>query len=245
MPRVQKKTKRKKNQTLIKIHFFKFFFNFLIIFLIFTVIPVLVYRLFDPPTTPLLWIRWIESGHDKSYPTFLNRWVSLNQISPNLVRAVIAAEDQKFFHHSGFDWQAVEAAIKTNLSTDKIVGASTISMQTARNVFLWQDRSWLRKFLEAWFTFLIENLWGKKRILEIYLNVIEWGNGIFGCESASLKYYKNSCITLSPVESALMAAVLPNPRNWSAIKPQARVSARQLKILSAMSHIRTPDSIKK
>ena len=98
-------------------------------------IPVLVYRLFDPPTTPLLWIRWIESDHDKSYPTFLKHWTPLNEISPNLVRAVIAAEDQKFFSHSGFDWQAVEAAIKTNLSTDKTVGASTISMQTARNVF--------------------------------------------------------------------------------------------------------------
>jgi monofunctional glycosyltransferase len=202
--------------------------------LIFTVIPVLVYRLFDPPTTPLLWIRWIESDHDKSYPTFLKHWVPLNKISKNLVRAVIAAEDQKFFYHRGFDWQAVEAAIKTNLSTDKTVGASTISMQTARNVFLWQDRSWLRKSLEVWFTFLIENLWSKDRILEVYLNVIEWGNGIFGCESASLKYYKNSSITLSPVESALMAAVLPNPRVWSVDNPQLHVSDRQLKILRVM-----------
>ena len=236
MPRVKKKSKRKKTQTLIKVPFFNFFFNFLIIFLIFTVIPVLVYRLFDPPTTPLLWIRWIESDHDKSYPTFLKHWTPLNEISPNLVRAVIAAEDQKFFSHSGFDWQAVEAAIKTNLSTNKTVGASTISMQTARNVFLWQDRSWLRKLLEAWFTFLIENLWGKERILEVYLNVIEWGNGIFGCESASLKYYKNSSITLSPVESALMAAVLPNPRVWSVENPQRHVSDRQLKILRVMSN---------
>jgi monofunctional biosynthetic peptidoglycan transglycosylase len=161
--------------------------------------------------------------------------VSLNQISPNLVRAVIAAEDQNFFYHSGFDWQAVEAAIKTNLATDKTVGASTISMQTARNVFLWQDRSWLRKSLEVWFAFLIENLWSKERILEVYLNVIEWGNGIFGCESASLKYYKHSSATLSPVESALMAAVLPNPRIWSVLNPQPHVSDRQSKILSTMS----------
>ena len=145
--------------------------------------------------------------------------MALNQISPNLIRAVIAAEDQKFFHHSGFDWQAVEAAIKTNIATDKTVGASTISMQTARNVFLWQDRSWIRKSLEAWFTFLIENLWGKERILEVYLNVIEWGNGIFGCESASLKYFKHSSVTLSPVESALMASVLPNPRILVSIEP--------------------------
>ena len=106
----------------------------------------------------------------------MKHWVPLNQISPNLVRAVIASEDQKFFQHSGFDWKAVKAAIKINLETDKTVGASTISMQTARNVFLWQNRSWLRKFLEAWFTFLIESLWTKERILEVYLNVIEWGN---------------------------------------------------------------------
>ena len=126
-----------------------------------------------------------------------------------------------------------------------MVGASTISMQTARNVFLWQKRNWLRKSLEVWFTILIEYLWTKERILEVYLNVIEWGDGLFGCESAAFNYYKNSSKTLSPVEAALMAAVLPNPRNWSVIKPQANVSARQLKILSAMSHIRIPDSIKK
>ena len=197
--------------------------------------PVLVYRFVDPPTTPLLWIRWVESGYDKAYPTFLKHWVPLNQISPNLVRAVIVAEDQKFYNHSGFDWHAVETAIRINLATDKTVGASTISMQTARNVFLWQDRNWLRKSLEVWFTFLIENLWTKKRILEVYLNVIEWGNGMFGCEHASRKYYKHSSATLSPVESALMASVLPNPRTWSVLKPQPHVSDRQLKILSLMN----------
>ncbi|MBT4375448.1 MAG: monofunctional biosynthetic peptidoglycan transglycosylase [Nitrospina sp.] len=207
----------------------------MIFFLIVTVMPVLVYRFVDPPTTPLLWIRWVESGYDKAYPTFLKHWIPLNQISPNLVRAVIVAEDQKFYNHSGFDWYAVEAAIRINLATDKTVGASTISMQTARNVFLWQDRNWLRKSLEVWFTFLIENLWTKKRILEVYLNVIEWGNGMFGCEHASRKYYKHSSATLSPVESALMASVLPNPRTWSVLKPQPHVSDRQSKILSLMN----------
>ena len=164
----------------------------------------------------------------------------MNQISPNLVRAVIVAEDQKFYNHSGFDWQAVEAAIKINFATDKTVGASTISMQTARNVFLWQDRNWLRKSLEVWFTFLIENLWAKKRILEVYLNVIEWGNGMFGCEHAALKYYKHSSATLSPVESALMASVLPNPRTWSVLHPQPHVLDRQSKILSIMTQSHIP-----
>ena len=240
MPRVRGKPTKKKNQTSIKIPFFKILFDFLLVFLAFTVIPVLVYRLIDPPTTPLLWIRWAESDYDKSHPTLLKHWVPLDQISPNLIRAVVVAEDQKFFYHDGFDWQAVEAAIKTNLSTDRTVGASTISMQTARNVFLWQDRNWLRKSLEVWFTVLIEYLWTKERILEVYLNVIEWGDGLFGCESASLNYYKHSSATLSPVEAALMSAVLPSPRNWSVMNPQPHVSDRQSRILSAMNERRIP-----
>jgi len=240
MPRVRKKNRKKNTQASIKIYFIKIFFDFFIVFLIFTVIPVLVYRFVNPSTTPLLWVRWVESGYSKSHPTFLKHWVPLNQISPNLVRAVIVAEDQKFYNHSGFDWQAVEAAIKINFATDKTVGASTISMQTARNVFLWQDRNWLRKSLEVWFTFLIENLWAKKRILEVYLNVIEWGNGMFGCEHAALKYYKHSSATLSPVESALMASVLPNPRTWSVLHPQPHVLDRQSKILSIMTQSHIP-----
>ncbi len=236
----EKKNRKKNTQASIKIYFIKIFFDFFIVFLIFTVIPVLVYRFVNPSTTPLLWVRWVESGYSKSHPTFLKHWVPLNQISPNLVRAVIVAEDQKFYNHSGFDWQAVEAAIKINFATDKTVGASTISMQTARNVFLWQDRNWLRKSLEVWFTFLIENLWAKKRILEVYLNVIEWGNGMFGCEHAALKYYKHSSATLSPVESALMASVLPNPRTWSVLHPQPHVLDRQSKILSIMTQSHIP-----
>ncbi len=236
----EKKNRKKNTQASIKIYFIKIFFDFFIVFLIFTVIPVLVYRFVNPSTTPLLWVRWVESGYSKSHPTFLKHWVPLNQISPNLVRAVIVAEDQKFYNHSGFDWQAVEAAIKINFATDKTVGASTISMQTARNVFLWQDRNWLRKSLEVWFTFLIENLWAKKRILEVYLNVIEWGNGMFGCEHAALKYYKHSSATLSPVESALMASVLPNPRTWSVLHPQPHVLDRQSKILSIMTQSHVP-----
>ena len=236
----EKKNRKKNTQASIKIYFIKIFFDLFIVFLIFTVIPVLVYRFVNPSTTPLLWVRWVESGYSKSHPTFLKHWVPLNQISPNLVRAVIVAEDQKFYNHSGFDWQAVEAAIKINFATDKTVGASTISMQTARNVFLWQDRNWLRKSLEVWFTFLIENLWAKKRILEVYLNVIEWGNGMFGCEHAALKYYKHSSATLSPVESALMASVLPNPRTWSVLHPQPHVLDRQSKILSIMTQSHIP-----
>ena len=240
MPRGKKKPYKKKLQLSIKIRLFKVLFDLLLVFLIFTVLPVLVYRVVDPPTTPLLWIRWIESNYEKSKPVFLEHWVSLEQVSPNLVRAVVAAEDQKFFNHNGFDWLAIEAAIKTNLSTDRTIGASTITMQTARNVFLWQKRNWLRKSLEAWFTILVEFLWTKERILEVYLNVVEWGDGLFGCESASYYYFKHSSTTLSPVEASLAAAVLPNPRRWSIIMPEPHVSERQVKILKAMNKIRIP-----
>ena len=176
MFRARKKSRKKKKRKSIKIRLVKVVFDLLLVFLAFTVVPVLIYRVIDPPTTSLLWTRWAESGYEGSRPVFLQHWKSLKKISPSLVRAVIAAEDQKFFYHNGFDWQAIEAAIKTNLSTDRTVGASTISMQTARNVFLWQKRNWLRKSLEAWFTILIEYLWTKERILEVYLNVIEWGD---------------------------------------------------------------------
>ena len=175
-----------------------------------------------------------------SRPIFLERWKPLDQISPNLVRAVVVAEDQKFFYHNGFDWQAIEAAIKVNLSSDRTLGASTISMQTARNVFLWQKRNWLRKSLEAWFTILIEFLWTKERILEVYLNVIEWGDGLFGCESAALYYYKHSSEILSPVEATSMASVLPSPRRWSVVNPEPHVSDRRSKILKAMNKVRIP-----
>ena len=242
MPRARKKSSKKKKQKTIKIRLVKIVFDLLLVFLAITVVPVLIYRVIDPPTTSLLWTRWVESGHEESRPVFLQRWESLEKISPNLVRAVIAAEDQKFFYHSGFDWQAIETAIKTNLSTDRTVGASTISMQTARNVFLWQKRNWLRKSLEAWFTILIESLWTKERILEVYLNVIEWGDGLFGCEPASRHYFKHSSETLSPVEAALMASVLPSPRRWSVMNPQPHVYDRQSRILRAMSRVRVPIS---
>ena len=240
MFRARKKSRKKKKRKSIKIRLVKVVFDLLLVFLAFTVVPVLIYRVIDPPTTSLLLTRWAESGYEESRPVFLQHWKSLKKISPSLVRAVIAAEDQKFFYHNGFDWQAIEAAIKTNLSTDRTVGASTISMQTARNVFLWQKRNWLRKSLEAWFTILIEYLWTKERILEVYLNVIEWGDGLFGCESASRQYFKHSSTSLSPVEAALMTSILPSPRRWSVMNPQPHVYDRQSRILRAMHKVRVP-----
>jgi len=185
-----------------------------------------------------MWIRW--SSSDTESQRSLDTWQSLENISPHLLKAVIAAEDQKFFTHHGFDWKAIEYAIQVNLTSDRKIGASTISMQTARNVFLWQKRTWLRKILEGYFTTLIEFFWDKRRILEVYLNVIEWGEGVFGCEKAAQKYFKRSSSLLSPVESAWMAAVLPNPRQWSRQPVPGHVRARQAKILDSMATLRVP-----
>jgi len=228
--------KRKRGKKPIRIRIGKIVFDFLLCFVALTIVPVLLYRFVNPPTTPLMWLRWVES--DARQNLRLNAWRPIEEISPNILKAVIAAEDQKFFTHNGFDWLAIEYAIQANITTDRKLGASTISMQTARNVFLWQTRTWLRKLLESYFTVLIEFFWSKQRILEVYLNVIEWGDGIFGCEQAAQTYFQHSSKILSPVESAWMAAVLPSPRHWTRRPALAHVQARQVKILDTLPHIR-------
>ena len=235
---VKRKRKRGKGKKPIRIRIGKIVFDILLCFVALTILPVLFFRVVNPPTTPLMWIRWVESDTQKNIPRSLNTWAPLEKISPNILKAVIGAEDQKFFSHNGFDWLAIEYAIQTNLTTDRKLGASTISMQTARNVFLWQSRTWLRKLLESYFTVLIEFFWSKQRILEVYVNVIEWGDGIFGCEQAAQTYFKHSSENISPVESAWMAAVLPSPRRWSHRPAPAHVLARQMKILDALPKIR-------
>ncbi len=235
---MKKKRKRGKGKKLIRIRVWKIAFDLVLFFAVLTIAPVLLYKFVNPPTTPLMWIRWVESDTPKNLPLHLNAWISIEQVSPNISKAVLAAEDQKFFDHNGFDWLAIEHAIQTNLTTDRKVGASTISMQTARNVFLWQNRTWFRKLLETYFTVLIEFFWSKQRILEIYLNVIEWGDGVFGCEKAAQRYFKHSSRFLSPVESAWMAAVLPSPRRWAIRPTPEHVQSRQVKILDALSHMK-------
>lgn len=219
---------------------FKWGLGFAGFFLVATILPVWLYSVVNPPTTPLMWIRWMESDSGKQYSLFVRDWRELKNISPRLVRAVISAEDQKFFTHNGFDWEAAVNALEVNLTTKRKLGASTISMQTARNVFLWQKRNWLRKGLEAYFTFLIEAFWSKERILEVYLNVIEWGDGIYGCETASRKYFKHSARWITKREAAWMAAILPNPRAWSKPRHQRRVQKRQARILLSMRKVKLP-----
>lgn len=234
---MNKKRKQGKGKKLIQIRIWKITFDLFLFFIAFTMAPVVIYKFVNPPTTPLMWIRWVESDTPQNLPRYLNTWIPIEEISRNIIKAVLAAEDQKFFIHSGFDWLAIENAIQTNLTTDMKVGASTISMQTARNVFLWQTRTWFRKFLESYFTVLIEFFWSKQRILEVYLNVIEWGDGLYGCEQAAQKYFLRSSKILSPVESAWMAAVLPSPRHWTVSPTPKHVQARQMKIISTLPYM--------
>lgn len=171
---------------------------------------VVAYRFVPPPVTATMLMD--EHGMTKD-------WEPLSNIDRNLVSAVIAAEDGKFCGHNGFDTEAIEKAIQHNAQGGRIRGASTISQQTAKNVFLWQDGGFFRKGLEAWFTFLIENIWGKRRIMEVYLNVAETGIGTYGAEAGAQRYFKHSAARLTRSEAARMAAVLPLPKSRPVVNP--------------------------
>ncbi len=212
--------------------------------LILTSLWVLLYALIRPPLTPVMLINLVADLADGSpWYGIEKRWVDLDNISPHLVRAVIAAEDARFFEHHGFDWEAIEHAQRLNqrYGGRKLYGASTISMQTAKNVFLWHGRNYVRKALEAYFTVLIEAVWGKRRILEIYLNVVEFAPGVYGAEAAANRYWKKSARQITASEAALMAAVLPNPRRWKFWQPTGYIRKRQATILARMSDVRLPD----
>lgn len=168
-------------------------------------------------------------------------WVRLKNISPAMVQAVVASEDNNFLEHYGIDFEAVKKARELNKKRKRLIGASTISQQTAKNVFLWPDRTWLRKGLEVYFTGLIEIFWGKRRIMEVYLNVIEMGDGIYGVEMASQRYFHKPASSLTRPEAALIAAVLPNPRRWSPAAPTAYIQRKQQRILRVMNQIERVD----
>lgn len=183
----------------------------LMVFFIGPVIVVAVYRFMPPPVTFLMIQRLFE-GHGLE-----RRWTPIERISPALVRAMIAAEDARFCEHHGFDVAAIEKAMKANAAGKKLRGGSTISQQTAKNVFLWQGGGYFRKGLEAWFTVLIEQIWGKRRIMEVYLNVAETGIGTYGVEAGAQRYYGHSAARLSTVEAARIAAALPSPKKREVI----------------------------
>lgn len=196
---------------------------------------VIIYRFVPVPITPLMVIRYFEMEDGK----IEKDWESLEDISPSLPLAVITSEDQKFDEHYGFDIEAIEKAAKYNErhKGKKVKGASTISQQTAKNVFLWPSRSWIRKGLEVYFTLLIEIFWSKERIMEVYLNVIEMGPGIYGAEAAANYYFNKPAARLTRSESALIAAILPNPRRWSASKPTPYILRRKSRILKKMQTV--------
>lgn len=207
-------------------------FKAIIAFFVLSIALTIFYRFVPVPYTPLMFWRSTASifTEDK-FVGIEKKWVPIEDISKSMQQAVIKAEDYKFFQHRGFDFEAIEKAIQYNKTHAKKKGASTISQQTAKNVFLWPSRSWIRKGMEAYFTVLIEFLWPKERILEVYLNVIELGKGVYGVEAASQKFFKKPAKKLTSAQAALMAAVLPNPIRFRIDKPSRYISRRQRKIM--------------
>lgn len=224
--------KRKKNE-------FKRFFRMITLaaasVFLFTVFQVLSLRFVNPPftfSTTFDRVAHVYTGETWHKPDW--QWKPLGKISGHLKKAVLAAEDQRFLTHHGFDFIELEIVFKDLFSSGKTRGASTITMQTARTLFLLPSRSVIRKLLEAYYTVLIELLWNKKRTLEVYLNTVDWGKYIMGAEAASQTYFKKSAGTLTREQAALMAAILPSPRKWSPVKPDNHVQWRQKRIMEDM-----------
>ena len=201
----------------------------------FSLLLTLAYRWVNPPITPLM------VGRSLGGEPRMKSWVPLEDISPKLVQAAVASEDNRFCGHRGFDFSAIQRAIDHNKTHERKWGASTISQQTAKNVFLWPGRSWIRKGFEVYYTFLIEHLWGKERIMEVYLNVIEMGHGIYGAEAASQQYFHCSAKKLNAQQAALLTACYPNPRRWNPAHPTPyirRSAARIQRLMPKMGRIR-------
>jgi monofunctional biosynthetic peptidoglycan transglycosylase len=190
--------------------------------------------------TPLMFIRLAQQSADDQPLTLHHHWVPLDEISPSLPVAVIASEDARFMEHNGFDYKAIEqAAIRNMKHPEKVKhGASTISQQTAKNVFLWPGRSWIRKGLEVYFTVLIEFMWSKERIMEVYLNSIEMGNGIYGASAVAEYHFNTTADQLSRQQCALIAVSLPNPRRMNSADPTSYMRRRQQRILREMRFVK-------
>lgn len=203
-----------------------------------SILSVLLFKYVKVPITPLMIGRSVEFIANGQMPILKKSWVKLDDMSREMPLAAICAEDGNFLNHNGFDFDAMKKAWEYNKrnkeKNKKLKGGSTISQQVAKNVFLWQGRNYLRKALEAYFTLLIETFWSKHRIMEVYLNVIEMGDGIYGAEAASQEYYKKSCKNLNRGEAALIAACFPNPRKFSPLAPNNKIYKKQQKIIHLM-----------
>ena len=206
-----------------------------IAFFIVSIVSVIIYRWVPIPLTPLMLIRDLEQMGGNNGVIMEHDWVPLEDISPKLQLAVVCSEDQNYLKHFGFDLGAIKKAMKENEQGKRIRGASTITQLTAKNVFLWQGRSYLRKGLELWFTLLIEVFWSKERIMEVYLNSIEMGNGIYGAEAASQHWFHKSAKKLTKDEAAAIAAILPNPLRFKASPANGYISGRKAWIKQQMN----------
>ena len=204
-----------------------------------TILSVVALRFLPVYFTPLMFIRCYEQVKEGKDLKLSHHWVPLEKISPSLPRAVMASEDAHFLEHHGFDYEAIEHASKRNREhpEKRKLGASTISQQTAKNVFLWPGRSWVRKGFEVYFTTMIELMWSKQRIMEVYLNSIEMGDGIYGADAVAEEHFGKSALDLSKAQCALIAATLPNPRKFSSKHPSAYMLKRQARILIEMRYV--------
>ena len=207
----------------------------IIAFLAISIASVIFFRWIPVPLTPLMLVRCVEQKVDGKSMRLSKDWVSIDKINNNLQLAVVCSEDQNFLDHHGFDFEAIEKAMDFNKNHKRKRGASTISQQTAKNVFLWPGRSWIRKGFEVYFTFLIETIWSKERIMEVYLNVIEMGDGVYGAEAAARIFFHKPAKNLNDAQAALIAAVLPNPRKFSAARPGTYIISRQEWVLGQMA----------
>lgn len=214
----------------------KWIFKGIITFFLLSIFTVIIFRWVPIPFTPLMIIRNAEQWSKGEKAAFNHKWVSMDKISSNLAKAVIVSEDQKFIEHFGFDFEAIEKAFEKNKTRKRIKGGSTITQQTAKNVFLWPQRSYVRKGFEVYFSFLIEIFWDKERILEVYLNSIEMGNGIYGAEAASQHWFRKPASKLSKYEAASIAAILPNPRKYKATSSSNYIENRKNWILRQMNY---------
>lgn len=206
-----------------------------------TIFWVIALRFINPPVTYLMIKRGFEWKAVGKGFKIEKDWLDYEELSTNLKKAAIAGEDAHFMTHNGFDTKAIMEAFEKNQDGKPLRGGSTISQQTAKNVFLWPERSWVRKGLETYFTALIEIFWSKKRILEVYLNVIEMGQGVYGAEAAAQYYFNKSGKSLSKKEAALIIAILPNPRKWDARRPSRYVNSRANSIVRYLNHYSVPE----
>lgn len=223
---------------------FKWILKFAIVFFVSTVLLVFAMRWINPITSSIMIQRQISGLFDGEFDLIKYHWVDYDDISRYMPIAIVAAEDQNFPKHFGFDFKQIEKALKENKRGRRVRGASTITQQVAKNLFLWEGKSFVRKGIEAYITLLIELLWDKQRILEVHMNIAEMGDKVFGVGTASVAYFKKPAIKLTISQAALLAAILPNPKKYSAVKPSGYVRGRQNWIIRQINSLGGPDYLK-